>query len=638
MSHSRRRGRGGGVYGLPASHNYNFGVPTEEFTGDVDEMLPDSSPFSRLVEAPDPEEKYSSSSSSSSLTATTPLSAPLEEKHRPVPIEVLKPLEHIIIPRPENDDGSHGIKQAIYYDDATLIEARRRRQALDEKSAYYNERYYETNLGRRVFIVPKDKIPRNKQDFLKFISPHIDDFEFVGKKSGGINDAGPRGGNYKFYYTIEGDVYPDDHPNAGKPIVRSQMQVIKQDNGYKNKIKNVVNKLTSRITTKKVLGDKQVLNSKVIGEFVGSRIMNAMIGNSGSTIFYAMDANAGKPDRTGKGVYIGSVFFDNYDDLYRDIARVQGIPVSGVDPGVNYKRLQNAGTWNNDIFEAGMLQTNSNNEILFYDKNGNVSYTKKPTNKLSLAYDYKDPYGHTITEEYALKLGGSPRCRYHDLARVCIVSLLLGDFDIHTGNLGVIANRNPDGTTAKGSDDPRDFLRDDKGNIISDEFYKIGRLVRIDQAAGLHDLTDEINPHSQLDHLPGIGPTCHWREFSRHLRISKESAEEAERIANFDQGVLRQTITSALNETALYYGSTPIYEFMHRMGMTDENIQSMLEKTSGMRLTVVSVLFDSLKSGTLNNTNDDRLKRHLVNGAIEFSAKKCSRVKLHYANMLLTLK
>ena len=76
---------------------------------------------------------------------------------------------------------------------------------------------------------------------------------------------------------------------------------------------------------------------------------------------------------------------------------------------------------------------------------------------------------------------GSKENEYTGLPQVIATSLLIGDFDVHWGNIGVVR---------------------DKG--------KKPKLVRIDFGAAFEKLNKKINPHSISEHLPGFGPTNHF--------------------------------------------------------------------------------------------------------------------------------
>jgi hypothetical protein len=95
-----------------------------------------------------------------------------------------------------------------------------------------------------------------------------------------------------------------------------------------------------------------------------------------------------------------------------------------------------------------------------------------------------------------------------EFAKIMAASLLIGDFDVHIGNIGVVIDENG-----------------------------IPHLVRLDYGGALNNLKDDVAPHSITDHLPLLNPrfemvpTNHFREYPRKYRITKEMAEALEHVA-----------------------------------------------------------------------------------------------------------
>jgi len=96
-----------------------------------------------------------------------------------------------------------------------------------------------------------------------------------------------------------------------------------------------------------------------------------------------------------------------------------------------------------------------------------------------------------------------------EFAAIMAASLLIGDFDVHVGNIGIVIN-------AQG----------------------IPHLIRLDYGGALNNLNDEVEPHSITDHLPLLNPrfqmipTNHFREYPRKYRITRAMAEQLERMAD----------------------------------------------------------------------------------------------------------
>ncbi|WP_250311784.1 Sca4 family protein [Rickettsia endosymbiont of Oedothorax gibbosus] len=113
---------------------------------------------------------------------------------------------------------------------------------------------------------------------------------------------------------------------------------------------------------------------------------------------------------------------------------------------------------------------------------------------------------------------------YSDFDKIAPTSLLIGDFDIHTGNIGVV--------------------RDTNNSTIPP------RLVRLDFAGSFDQLDDEIRPHSWSRHLPLLGPTNHFREFPSTIKYNDLFVKGLLDTAQVD---LNNTIDNSFVELSKYY-------------------------------------------------------------------------------------
>ncbi|WP_425362829.1 Sca4 family protein [Candidatus Tisiphia endosymbiont of Hybos culiciformis] len=113
---------------------------------------------------------------------------------------------------------------------------------------------------------------------------------------------------------------------------------------------------------------------------------------------------------------------------------------------------------------------------------------------------------------------------YSDFDKIVPTSLLIGDFDIHTGNIGVI--RDPDNSTIP------------------------PKLVRFDFAGSFNQLEDDIHPNSWSRHLPLLGPTNHFREFPSTLKYNDLFVKGLLDTAQVD---LNNTIDNSFAELSKYY-------------------------------------------------------------------------------------
>lgn len=116
--------------------------------------------------------------------------------------------------------------------------------------------------------------------------------------------------------------------------------------------------------------------------------------------------------------------------------------------------------------------------------------------------------------------------KYKGFQNIAPASLLIGDFDMHTGNIGVIRDpRNPEVPP---------------------------KLVRIDFAGSLDKLEDEIHPHSSSKHLPLIGPTNHYKEFPKEIRNTEQFADS---LISTSKVNLEKTIDDSFNELQSHYSN-----------------------------------------------------------------------------------
>jgi hypothetical protein len=203
-------------------------------------------------------------------------------------------------------------------------------------------------------------------------------------------------------------------------------------------------------------------------------------------------------------VYLASEFFDDYTDLFKDVYRKAGKVIPDHRPRI-------VGKETTDLFKKAFKQKG--------------------------------------IEEYK----GFPE--------IMATSLLIGDFDVHWGNIGVInkADKNP-------------------------------KLVRIDFAAAFSNLGKEINPHSMLEHPIGFGPTNHFKEFPRHLKLRADFIEELQLVASQD---LDDKIQESMKDLQKYYKIDQILQFGKDAGLQD------VKEVDGVAVGLKALLKERQKS--LNN-------------------------------------
>lgn len=303
-----------------------------------------------------------------------------------------------------------------------------------------------------------DNPDKNKLGLRDHMSPDMNAYLYVKAKGGGANSPGKFGGEYI-------GCYLDENNN-----LQVQRSLFKQD-------------------TKKA----HIYHDKNIAEFVAGHIMNELIGDSAASVFFARapdDKQQSVPDSKGSGVYVASIFYDGFQELFKVVYTDQG-----KTPPED--RVKGKGT--------------------------------------VIAKDFSETFdrGMVVVSE-----DGSAHCRYGDFPQTVVAPLLVGNFDLHSGNFGVVTNKN--------------------GEKV---------LVVIDHGAALDHLEDNVHMHSHSRHPVGLGPTNHLRELPRALKISPEFAAELERVGGYDPIQLNKAIDIAMGEMAANYGRDPIAEFANTLGM-----------------------------------------------------------------------
>lgn len=284
-----------------------------------------------------------------------------------------------------------------------------------------------------------------------------------GDKQGGANSPGAAGGIYNYSYQ-------ENNTKDTKNITI----LFKQD--------------TSRIWP----FPKKINHDKNIAEVISGMLLKKLIGDRAATVFFAkVDKTDVLPDESGKNIYVGSVFFEGYKDLY-----VEAYEILGLQPP-----------------------------------------KERPKHSAFLK--------HKIIKE---KLVNND---YHGFAEIMISSMLLRDFDLHAGNIGVIKK---------------------KGD-------KTAELVRIDFGGALKNPEPILRPHSVTDHMPGFGPTNHYLDYDVELRVNKNIADEMDRIAHVN---LDASINEAIDEATKFYGIKPLAQFAKRLGIinVETKNQDRTEKLS----------------------------------------------------------
>ncbi|WP_419235318.1 hypothetical protein [Rickettsia endosymbiont of Nabis limbatus] len=228
---------------------------------------------------------------------------------------------------------------------------------------------------------------------------------------------------------------------------------------------------------------QEASSSKNIAEFLGSKFFAAISPGNGAEVSLIAPDGFSKSKNSDSQIYVRSEFFKNYSsDMY-------------VDMDKHMSAETKPSSW--------------------FRKDGGRPLFMGARNKLFR------------TLENAFK-----EVKYQNFENIMPTSLLIGDFDIHVGNIGVI--------------------RDEKNPKI------LPKLVRIDFAGSFDKLTNQIYSHSRMRHLPGFGPTNHFREFPSKLRRSPELGDSLIAASKIN---LAKTINESFDELTKYYSDEAIADF-----------------------------------------------------------------------------
>lgn len=185
--------------------------------------------------------------------------------------------------------------------------------------------------------------------------------------------------------------------------------------------------------------------------------------------------------RTEQHTYLVSTFFKNYQDLYQS---------AGFDERPIKKEL----------FES-----------LFSSR----QYIKDEL----LRFDYNDEY------------------LYQDYERCVVSSLLIGDFSLHSGNIGVVS---------------RDELK---------------KLVRVDFGAAMRGLTCEINSFQSIENRMGLEKNYLKRDHPPERMFSRDFCAELRRVAEID---LISIIIQQWKLIKQFYNLNQLQQFVTRLGTEAE--------------------------------------------------------------------
>ncbi len=349
----------------------------------------------------------------------------------------------------------------------------------------------------QIFLLDLPKVPKSKHDLAKHMPYRMDAYRYNGAKVGGRNSAGLYGGTHVFYYALASET---TNNNQIENHVKKQMLMIKQDIGQKFKEGEPESKVDPT----------KIHHNKIIAEFVAGRILQFLIGDSVAAISLAIrpNKNNSRNYKASDNVYIRSVYFDQYADLFQDIWRT-----NGKDPEAEgLDRPLMAGTLKKKWFVNGVLKSN-----------------------------------------------GEPRYNNHEA--IDIGSHIVFDDDVQSGNIGVLGPRyeeaDPKHNIMKNQlkKDGGKLVRIDTGGALRRIERNTPEEVKRHEPAHLH-AHKYIPPVVMKGMLPGLRPTSHYLEWPRSLRVSKKWVDEAERQANLSRKQLEMWLDATYDELEKLRGAT----------------------------------------------------------------------------------
>lgn len=235
-----------------------------------------------------------------------------------------------------------------------------------------------------------------------------------------------------------------------------------------------------------------------------------------------MDMKSFHPEReTGEHVYVASVFFDTYKDLYVD----------------------------------AYLASSAYPEI--YNPQGERSKQKIPT--AQIPPDRPKLHNEDVTIKRVIRMN-----RYAGLPKVLAWSLFFDDPDVHTMNIGAVKHV---------SSDSRAVMMQQKGKDVKKvDVYQSVKAVRIDYAGALgskkiihRQLDGKLHPDDLSPML--AGPPNYFAWYPSDITRSAAFADELLYLSKIPQSTLVNAIHHHVGEAAKFYNSTALLEFAKLIGV-----------------------------------------------------------------------
>jgi hypothetical protein len=212
--------------------------------------------------------------------------------------------------------------------------------------------------------------------------------------------------------------------------------------------------------------------------------------------------------------------------------------------------------------------------------------------------------------------------KYTDYEQSLVTSLLVGDFSVHSGNMGVIS---------KDGDDQK-------------------KLVRIDFGAAFRDFTPEINPYKSVKNRMGYEKNYFLRDHPKERIISKEFSDELRKVGSQDLDVL---IEGKWDDIDNNFDQKTIKAFGAQLGLgksaTSENIRRHLTETFKKRQQSLIYMANEIDIGLAMKIEDPKRRVELIKAvdrAVQESPdhfqsvlvnSKESQLKIKYSKEVLLL-
>lgn len=220
--------------------------------------------------------------------------------------------------------------------------------------------------------------------------------------------------------------------------------------------------------------------------------------------------------------------------IFQELSPDSGAKVSLIVPDYLSKELNQKNGIQNDGSEIYVKSDYIKNYSadMYIDMDKYMSEKTKPSRLLRKGSGYKRLGRPLFAGSRKLLNRAFKEIPYQNFEKIAPASLVIGDFDMHIGNIGVI--RDPVSASIK------------------------PKLVRIDFAGSLDKLEKNIHPHSWSRHLPLLGPTNHFREFPHSLKNNDVFADSLLETSKID---LDKTIDKSFAELSKYYNNQALIKW-----------------------------------------------------------------------------